>query len=113
MREVPYVNAQRQVRKGSLISSLTLAGDIAKRPDTHVVHFDGDYPCGPDGTPIQQIANKSEDFDLGNGVIAKHRFSSKPDEGYADYYEKMTTYAQYPFRTCNDLEARSHRTDIP
>ena len=93
MREVPYVNAQRQVRKGALISSLTLAGDITTRPDTHVVHFDGDYPCGADGTPIQQIVNQSGDFDLGNGVTAKHIFSSKPSEGYPDYYQKMTTYA--------------------
>ena len=93
MREVPYVNAQRQVRRGSLISSLTLAGDIAQRPDTHVVHFDGNYPCGADGTPIQQIVNQSGDFDLGNGLTAKHIFSSKPSEGYPDYYKKMTTYA--------------------
>lgn len=93
MREVPYVDAQQEVRKGSLISSLTLAGNITTRPDTHVVDFDGDYPCGLDGTPIQQIANQSGDFDLGNGVTAKHKFSSKPAAGYADYYEKMTTYA--------------------
>ena len=93
MREVPYVNAQRQIRRGSLISSLTLAGDIAQRPDTHVVHFDGDYPCGADGTPIQQVVNQSGDFDLGNGLTAKHMFSSKPSEGYPDYYQKMTTYA--------------------
>ena len=93
LREVPYVNAQRQVRKGTLVSSLTLAGNITTRPDTHVVHFDGDYPCGQDGTPIEQIMNQSGDFDLGNGVTAKHMFSSKPSEGYTDYYEKMTTYA--------------------
>ena len=27
MREVPYVNSQRQVKTGTLISSLTMAGD--------------------------------------------------------------------------------------
>ena len=93
VREVPYVDEQRQVRKGSLISSLTLTGNITTRPDTHVVHFDGDYPCEPDGTPIQQIMHQSGDFDLGNGVAAKHMFSSKPNDGYPDYYKKMTTYA--------------------
>lgn len=93
MREVPYVDAQRQVRTGSLISSLTLAGDLTRTPDTHVVHFDGDFPCRADGTPIRQISHQSADFNLGNGVTAKHSFSSKPDSGYADYYHKMTTYA--------------------
>lgn len=93
MREVPYVDSQRQVRLGSLISSLTLAGDVTRAPDTHVVHFDGDFPCGPDGVSIRQIAYQSGDFNLGNGVTAKHSFSSKPEAGYTDYYHKMTTYA--------------------
>lgn len=93
MREVPYVDAQRQVRMGSLISSLTLAGDVTRLPDTHVAYFDGDYPCGADGVPIQQISHQSGNINLGNGVTAKHGFSSKPATGYMDYYHKMTTYA--------------------
>jgi hypothetical protein len=93
MREVPYVDAQRTVRTGSLISSLTMAGDVTRPPDTHVVHFDGEFPCRADGTPIKEIAHQSQDFNLGNGVTAKHSFSSKPAGGYADYYQKMTTYA--------------------
>ena len=93
MREVPYVDAQRQVRMGSLISSLNLAGDVAQVPDTHVVDFDGDYPCGVDGAPIHQISHRNGDVNLGHGLIAKHGFSSKPSTGYTDYHHKMTTYA--------------------
>lgn len=93
MREVPYVNAQRRVRVGSLISSLTMAGDVTRRPNTHVVHFDGEYPCNADGSRITQISHQSGDINLGNGVMAKHGFSSKPAGGYKDYYHKMTTYA--------------------
>ena len=93
MREVPYVDSQRRVRMGSLISSLTLSGDVTRAPDTHVVHFDGEYPCRADGTPIKEISHATTNFDLGHGVKAKHAFSSKPANGYTDYYEKMTTYA--------------------
>jgi len=93
MREVPYVNAQREVRTGTLISSLTMAGDETRTPDTHVVHFDGDFPCRSDGTPIQQISHQTGDFNLGHGLKAKHSFSSKPEGGYTDYFHKMTTYA--------------------
>jgi len=93
MREVPYVNAQREVRTGTLISSLTMAGDETRTPDTHVVHFDGDFPCRCDGTPIQQISHQTGDFNLGHGLKAKHSFSSKPEGGYTDYFHKMTTYA--------------------
>lgn len=93
MREVPYVDERRQVRKGTLVSSLTLAGDETRTPDTHVVHFDGDYPCEADGTRMQKIAHQTGAFDLGHDVTARHSFSSKPAEGYADYYQKMSTYA--------------------
>lgn len=93
MREVPYVTAQKQVRSGTLISSLTVAGDETRTPDTHVVHWDGDFPCRADGTPIQKIAHGTGPFELGRGLNAKFSFSSKPDGGYTDYHHKMATYA--------------------
>jgi hypothetical protein len=95
MREVPYVDSQRRVRRGSLISPLSLAGDITQKPNPHTIYFDGEYPCAADGTPIVQIRNSSRSYDLGSGLVAKHQFSSKPaDTGrYSDYYHKMTTYA--------------------
>ena len=93
MRDVPYVDAQKQVRTGTLISSLNLAGDETRAPDTHVVYFDGDYPCTAEGIPIRSISNESGSYDLGHGLMARHRFSSKPDGGYTDYHHKMTSYA--------------------
>ncbi|MEI6607940.1 MAG: ThiF family adenylyltransferase [Verrucomicrobiota bacterium] len=94
MREVPYVNSQRQVKTGTLISSLTMAGDETRPPDTHVMHWDGEYPCNLDGTPIQEISNQTGPMDMGHGVTAQYAFSSKPVETgkYADYYHKITTY---------------------
>lgn len=49
MRDVPYVNSNRHVCRGTIISSLSLAGDRTRIPDTHVVHFDGDMPCNAEG----------------------------------------------------------------
>jgi hypothetical protein len=91
--QVPHVGANGEVRLGSLISSLTLAGDVTQRPDTHVVHWDGDYPRNKDGTEIEALRHGNGAFDLGNGLTAKYAFSCKPPEGYADYHAKMTTYA--------------------
>jgi hypothetical protein len=114
MREVPYVDASGQVRTGTLISSLTMAGDQTRPPDTHVIHFDGDYPGLPDGSPLEAISHQTGTFDLGHGLTAKHSFSSKPAQGYADYYEKMTTYASIlsgPASTLNpDATPRTFRT---
>jgi hypothetical protein len=94
MREVPYVDAQRRVRTGALVSSLDLAGDRTRKPETHVIHWDGDFPCSAEGVPLQGISHQSPNTDLGHGLTARHSFSSKPNQdGYPDYYAKMATYA--------------------
>jgi hypothetical protein len=93
VRYVPYVNSEKRVMTGTLISSLNLAGEETLAPDTHVLFFDGDYPCSADGTALLRIANQSGNYDLGSGLKARHKFSSKPDGGYKDYHHKMSTYA--------------------
>src|SRR5689334_9488118 len=90
MRDVPYVNSRREVKTGTLISTLNVAGEVTRTPDTHVAYFDGEFPCGADGNALLQISHQSGTLDLGNGVTAKHSFSSKPSSGYTDYFHKMT-----------------------
>ena len=93
MHQVPYVNGACQVKMGTLISSLAMAGDRTVAPDTHVMHFDGEYPCNADGTAISKISHQSATTNLGSGLTSRHSFSSKPAEGYPDYHKKMTAYA--------------------
>ena len=40
-----------------------------------------------------QIRHSSSEFKLADGITAQHYFSHKPSTGCADYYEKVTTYA--------------------
>ena len=94
LKQVPYVTEDRVVARASLVSELDLAGNVAARPSNHVVMFTGRAPCNSDGTPLSNIINSAGSWDLGNGLIARHKFSSKPEGGYADYYEKMSTYAE-------------------
>jgi hypothetical protein len=92
VHNVPYVDSARQVKRGTLISELTLAGDRTVRPGTHVAEFIGDHPCNVDGSLIAQIQNSSGSKNLGPDLVVNHTFSSKPANGYADYHEKITTY---------------------
>jgi hypothetical protein len=89
---VPYVNSNREVRFGTLVSNLTLAGDKTTIPDTHVIHFHGDHPCNINGTIITGIQHSSTNQQLADGIIANHSFSNKPSQGYNDYYEKFNRY---------------------
>jgi hypothetical protein len=90
---VPYVTAERQVAFGELVSELTLAGDRTTKPSSHVAMFCGSTPCDQTGAPLTRIINSSTRSVIGDGITVDHTFSSKPATGgYADYYEKVTTY---------------------
>lgn len=92
MREVPYVNTQNKVKKGTIISPLCLSGNITQKPEPHTVHFEGEFPCNIDGSPIQGISAAAVPADP--SLISQYLLSSKPGpEGYQTYYQKMMTYA--------------------
>lgn len=89
---VPYVNGNREVTLGTLISELSMSGDMTVKPQTHVIYFQGEFPCSKDGNPIQQIRHQSGRVALADGIHADHSFSNKPTEGYEDYHAKITQY---------------------
>ncbi len=92
IKDVPYVNAKKEIMRGILVSKLTLAGDVTTTPETHVVMFAGSYPCDKDGTELEKIRH-GDGQQLVENLTTQHSFSSKPvGGGYKDYYELMTTY---------------------
>lgn len=88
---VPYLNAQRQVKYGVLVSRLSLAGDTTVAPDDHVVRFAGEQPHNMSGQP-HQVVNSPIQEQVTPELTVSFMFSCKPDEGYPDYHAKMTTY---------------------
>jgi hypothetical protein len=89
---VPYVTLQQEVTYGRLVTSLEMAGDATVRPSDHVVFFAGNTPCDGEGRPLARILHSSGRQQLAPGLEVDHTFSSKPPQGYADYFDKMTTY---------------------
>ncbi|HZO94956.1 MAG TPA: ThiF family adenylyltransferase [Candidatus Baltobacteraceae bacterium] len=92
IHNVPYVRADKSVGLGTLVSTLRLAGDVTTTPDTHVATFAGDCPCDTNGVPLTHIISSSRQ-QVAPDLYIDHTFSSKPANGYADYYEKITHYA--------------------
>ena len=76
---VPYVNADRKVRRASLVSELTLAGDVTAKPGSHVVLFTGEQPCDSTGKPLG-IESSTHETVIEPGLVAKRAFSS-PTKG--------------------------------
>ncbi|MBT2305489.1 ThiF family adenylyltransferase [Variovorax paradoxus] len=94
VHSVPYVNANGEIALGTLVSDLTMAGDLTTRPGSHIASFIGEHPRNRDGSEIQQIKHNSGHMALAPDVVAQHSFSNKPRQGYIDYYEKMTRYIE-------------------
>lgn len=90
IKDVPYVNASREVKLGTLVSRLELNGDITNKPSDHVAYWVGEHPCHSTGSVIATIQNPSAPQDLGNGLKVDYTFSAKAE--YRDYHHKMTTY---------------------
>lgn len=92
VKGVPYVSANKEIKLGTLVSTLNLAGDVTAPPDTHVAMFTGEYPCDKNGAALNKIFLGNARTDLGGGLWVDHSFSSKPTNNYPNYYEKMATY---------------------
>lgn len=96
VKHVPYVNDTKNIAYGILISTLDLAGDKTVKPKSHVVLWAGSYPCNSEGIKlINLVYNSNMKEKICEGLYATFSFSQKPsNEGYNDYYEKITTYVK-------------------
>lgn len=92
LHHVPYLNSDRTIGFGTLISDIRIAGNKVDKPINHVVHFAGNYPHNLNAKPIDAIRHVSQRRSLGNDIVIDHSFSNKPQTGYKDYFEKMTRY---------------------
>ncbi|MFI5496661.1 ThiF family adenylyltransferase [Actinoplanes sp. NPDC051859] len=113
VRNIPYVTPAGEIGYGTLVSGLELAGDHTARPGDHVARFAGEQPCDRDGRPLTTLINSVIEEQVGDDIRLRFLFSQKPDDGYRDYYHKMTTYIamlQGPAQALDpDVTARTHR----
>lgn len=102
VHDVPYVNSRKAIDYGTLVSTLNLAGDKTTTPETHVAYLIGEVPCDKNGNPINSIINSTAQQALSSNLIINVTFSSKPKEGYKNYYDKINTYLSI---LCNPAKA--------
>jgi len=109
---VPYVTADRQVKRGTMVCLYLQSGGSVLPPntggDTHQVWWAGEYPCFADGSRMSQLENEHTRQELFPGCTIDHRFSNKPFgvDAYEDHYQKVTHYVgliQAPARVLEPL----------
>lgn len=113
VRDIPYVNGQRIVKRGVLIMPLTLANDVAQQPADHQAQFSGETPCRADGGPVTGLAPSPSQAKAGD-IVANLNFSAAPlpARKYKDYYHKVTSYVRRLADPAGEIEkgvtARTH-----
>lgn len=95
VRDVPYVNSQRAVKRGVLIMTLALTNNVVQQPADHQAQFAGETPCRADGTPMSGLAPSPSQARAGD-VVANLNFSAAPlpARKYNDYHHKVTSYVR-------------------
>src|SRR6516165_3674456 len=92
IRAIPYVNDQREVRRGILVAPLHVNIDETFKPTNHVVMFSGDYPCDAQGRELENLRHGANLTGPVPGITTRFSFSNKPPDGYVDHHHLVTTY---------------------
>lgn len=96
VHNVPYVNKDKKVHRGTLVCTYIESGGQLLSPDNHQVWFTGDFPCYANGLPMEQLRNDDQQRELFVGLTIRHRFSNKPFGAlnFSDHYTKMVHYVR-------------------
>lgn len=96
VRDIPYLDAQRQLQKGTIVAKLVFKDPEHVVQDDHQIFFAGSSPYGLDGKPIPTIADRPTQLALNGAedVVVQRRFSNKPRNTghYKDFFEKIESY---------------------
>lgn len=114
VKDIPYVDSNRNVLRGILVMELDLANDVTKKPKRHTAQWIGEHPCHHDGRKITAFENPTGAQDLGDGIRTDHYFSAKAD--YRDYHHKVTTYVgriEAEAQVLQDISARTFPLILP
>ena len=91
INDIPYVNVDRTIGYGKIISQMVLSGNIVSRPSTHVVYFSGEFPCDQFGKPIERLRHQTINQILAN-IKVDYSFSNKNERWNTSEYEKVMNY---------------------
>ncbi|MDI1324431.1 MAG: ThiF family adenylyltransferase [Algoriphagus sp.] len=116
VHHIPYLNSNKEIKYGILVSQITLVGGNVAAPHTHVIDFAGENPCNIDGSVISEIQHSVNQKRLTTTLVIDRSFSNKPPAGYPNHYEKVKRYADIisaPAKYLDDKVTEKTFTVIP
>lgn len=122
VRDIPYLDSQKVLQFGSIVSKLMFIDKVRVKQDDHQVYFAGSVPYGLNGQPIPNLGGGPATMVLSKAdVVVQRSFSNKPATGFSNLFEKIDHYVgiisgpaielhqadPYTFRSDNDVVAGS------
>lgn len=97
VRDIPYLDANRQLQVGALVAKLEFLDNENVRPNDHQVFFAGSAPCSMEGSPVPNLGGGTTTLmlsDASKDVVIQRSFSNKPRSTgtFRDFYDKITSY---------------------
>ena len=99
IHHIPYINATREMKDGTLLMPLCTSGNHTIRPNDHTAHWVGQQPCDINGRSLPSLVNPSAQRVSVIGLTSNFFFSCHaeaqefpPNGDYPDYYEKVKHY---------------------
>ena len=95
VRDIPYLDEQRVLQWGAIATLLVFIDEARVQQQNHQVSFAGGVPHGLDGRPIPNLGDTPHSLPLSKTeplVTVERQFSNKPNEGYADFFDKIERY---------------------
>lgn len=110
VRYVPYLTSEKEIKRGTLVSTLVLADDVTINPvEDHAAFFAGEKPHNASGSAIGIVIGENLQRAYG-GVAVNIHMSAKPKTGdpkYRDYHHKISTYVRILSRPARKVDPRA------
>ena len=93
VRDIPYLDAEKQLKIGAIVSKLVFVDDVHVQFDDHQIYFCGSHPYQLDGSPIANLAGGQLKMLLASeDLIVERSFSNKPKGGFKNLLDKIENY---------------------
>lgn len=97
VRDIPYLDAERKLLTGAIVTKLVFADENRVVQDDHQVFFAGSVPHNLDGKPIPNLGGGATHLALSDAtkdVVVQRSFSNKPRATgkFQDFFEKIESY---------------------
>jgi hypothetical protein len=97
VRDIPYLDAERKLQFGVIVTKLVFTDENRVVQDDHQIFFAGSVPYNLDGKPIPNLGGGATQLTLSEAskdVVVQRSFSNKPRIAgkFLDFYEKIESY---------------------